>query len=81
MTITEQLHHEIDRLPEPLAHEVLNYLLFIRFRQNNTQTEANSPAELTAKALYAQFEQAGLIDGIDAEPDLSENYKQHLWKS
>ncbi|MGZ8217315.1 hypothetical protein [Methylomagnum sp.] len=32
MTIVEQLKHEAELLPEPLAHEVLDFLMFVRER-------------------------------------------------
>lgn len=33
MTAIEQLKQEADRLPEPLAQEVLDFLLFVRQRR------------------------------------------------
>lgn len=32
MTVIEQLKHEAELLPEPLAQEVLDFLLFVRRR-------------------------------------------------
>lgn len=78
MTVTEQLHNEIEQLPEPLAREVLDFLRFIRFQ--HSKTEAHSQPEKTAKDLYVYFEKTGMIGCIEAEEDLSEDYKQQLWK-
>ncbi len=33
MTVIEQLKHEAELLPEPLAQEVLDFLLFVRTRR------------------------------------------------
>jgi len=78
MTVTEQLHNEIEQLPEPLAHEVLDFLRYIRLKHGKAMTKEQKA--LSAKDLYAHFEKQGLIGCIDGEADLSENYKQHLWK-
>ena len=77
MTVTEQLHNEIEQLPEPLAQEVLDFLRFIRVQHGNAEPHQQA---LPANELYAHFENEGLIGCLDAEEDLSENYKQHLWK-
>ncbi len=78
MTVTEQLHNEIGQLPETLAREVLDFLRFIRFQHG--KPEGHDQQALSAKELYSHFEKKGLIGCMDAEEDLSENYKRHLWK-
>lgn len=79
MTVTEKLHEEIKQLPEPLLNEVLDFVRFIRLHRDNLPT-AEKPKR-SASDLYLHMTETGLIGGSsDAEEDLSECYKQHLWK-
>jgi hypothetical protein len=48
MTVTEQLHKEIDQLPEALAVEVLDFLRFIRIRHVPPEMPRDALAERIA---------------------------------
>ncbi|MFM8330256.1 MAG: DUF2281 domain-containing protein [Candidatus Methylumidiphilus sp.] len=78
MTVTEKLHEEIKQLPEPLLNEVLDFVRFIRLHQDNLPTYEKP--KKSGKDLYLHMTETGLIDSLDAEENLSECYKQHLWK-
>jgi hypothetical protein len=56
MTITEQLHEEIDQLPEALAAEVLDFLRFIRVR--------HAPPELSRDALAERIAHPWKVDAF-----------------
>ncbi|GBO52896.1 hypothetical protein APA_697 [Pseudanabaena sp. lw0831] len=44
MSDREQLIHELDQTPDILVREVLNFLLFIKSRTNQADTQETSPS-------------------------------------
>lgn len=50
MTVIEQLKHEAEQLSEPLAQEVLDFLLFVRRRHRHSTEWSPGLYERTAGA-------------------------------
>lgn len=48
MNLIEQLHREIDQLPEPLAREALDFLRVLRSRQPSPEKAQDALAERIA---------------------------------
>jgi hypothetical protein len=69
MTELEQVSDLYRRLPPAARREALDFLLFLKQRYEKALT-ARPGADPSAI-----LEEVGFIGSLDAEPDLSENYK------
>lgn len=72
MAELEQVSDLYRRLPPDVQREALDFLLFLEQRYDK-----EVPARSTADP-SAILERVGFIGSLDAEPDLSENYKAEL---
>jgi hypothetical protein len=63
------------RLPPEARREALDLLLFLEQRYDKEQPD---PQTADPSAI---LERVGFIDSLDAEPDLSENYKAELTRA
>jgi hypothetical protein len=61
----EQLIHELDQTPDLLVREVLNFLLFIKSRPNQTYTPASSPNPNPAKSPLPEY--LSFIDQLNSQ--------------
>jgi hypothetical protein len=75
MTELEQVSDIYRRLPPEARREALDFLLFLEQRYH--KEEPASPAADPSAIL----ERVGFIGSLDAEPDLSENYKVELTRA
>lgn len=78
MNTAELIYQEAQNLPEDEAKEVLDFMRFLRLQRRQMAKE-ETPLK-SGKALYSHLAEQGLIDCMEAEEDLSETYKQQLWK-
>jgi hypothetical protein len=69
MSAREQLIREISQIPDPLVTEVLNFLLFIKAK-NQQDDSAESNSETQEKPSFLKF-----IDKINSEIIAEENTK------
>lgn len=69
MTETEHIAAIYQCLPPNARHETLDFMLFLRARYATGSVEGQSAQAATI------LKEVGFIGGIDAEPTLSENYK------
>jgi hypothetical protein len=72
MTELEQVSDLYRRLPPDARREALDLLLFLeqRYDKEEPASQAPDPSAILARV--------GFIGSLDAEPDLSENYKVEL---
>lgn len=75
MTELEQVSDLYRRLPPDVRREALDFLLFLeqRYDQAVPARSADDPSAI--------LERVGFIGSLDADPDLSENYKTELTKA
>lgn len=75
MTELEQISDLYRRLPPEARREALDFLLFLeqRYDKEEPASQAADPSAI--------LERVGFIGSLDAEPDLSENYKAELTKA
>ena len=75
MTELEQVSDLYRRLPPDVRREALDFLLFLeqRYDQAVSARSAADPSVI--------LERVGFIGSLDAEPDLSENYKAELTRA
>jgi hypothetical protein len=78
MTIKEQLSREIESTPEALLVEVLDFLCFIKSRQNLTvgspQTSSTPHFSSTGQSLMEHLKTIGTWQGDDLEECLQSVY-------
>ncbi len=75
MTELEQVSDLYRRLPPDARREALDFLLFLeqRYDKEEHASQAADPSAI--------LEGVGFIGSLDAEPDLSENYKVELTRA
>ena len=72
MLLSEQIQKDIQNLPEEAQSLLVDFIQSLKKRYSQS-TEQDSE-----KSLYEKFEETGLIGSIEAEEDLSVNYKKVL---
>ncbi|BBC26468.1 hypothetical protein [Pseudanabaena sp. ABRG5-3] len=65
MSDREQLIHELDQTPDILVREVLNFLLFIKSRTNQADTQESSPNPNPVKSPLPNY--LSFIDQLNSE--------------
>ncbi|MFM7578737.1 MAG: hypothetical protein ACKN9E_06895 [Microcystaceae cyanobacterium] len=72
---SEQIQKDIENLPEDAQYLLIDFLEILKKRYSKTQPES-SPSALEPETTEDDW--SDLIGSIEAEPDLSRNYKNYL---
>ena len=77
----QQLLQAVQELPEALIPELLQYADYLQYRKNHELEEDLRQKDRIAEASegYRKMKASGFIGMIEAEPDLSSNYKSTLF--
>ncbi len=79
MSDKEQLIYELDRAPDFLVREVLDFFLFIKTRTNEQNRQESSQNPNSKEAEIPSF--LSFIDQINAETDVNTNIPKDLSKN
>lgn len=80
--VRQQLLETIQELPEGLVQELLHFANQLRSRENpSTSVAAHDKEDLKGEASegYRKMKASGFIGIMEAEPELSTNYKNTLF--
>ncbi|ALF54865.1 hypothetical protein ACX27_21810 [Nostoc piscinale CENA21] len=75
MTIKEQITQELEKLPEPILQEILNYVQFLQAKynkQNQVEATNNTAIKSTGASLLKHLETIGDWQGDDLQECLEE---------
>jgi hypothetical protein len=64
MTVAEQVYEQAKLLPQPLAQEALDFVLFLRGRQEREEWRDLSDAQSVALASVWDGNEDGVWDGV-----------------
>jgi hypothetical protein len=70
----EQVHQDIDALPEEAQNLLVDFIQFLKHRYSQPKVEIQT----NDQSLYERFEKSGFIGCCAVEEDLSTTYKDVL---
>lgn len=73
--VLEQIQKDIENLPEDAQYLLIDFLEILKKRYSKTEPKSNLSAP---EPETAEDDWSDLIGSIEAEPDLSRNYKNYL---
>ena len=74
MTQLEQIHQDINALPEEAQNLLVDFIQSLKHRYSRSKVEN----QLNHKSIYDRFEESGFIGCCAVEEDLSIGYKEVL---
>lgn len=75
--LADQIYRDCQTLPEDAVREIADFVEFLKQRKGII---SSPPTLLTGAEAFKKLSEAGLIGCMEAEKNLSEDYKNHLWK-